>query len=466
MSGFRGPTFSYYSNTVTDSPSWSPNMNDATSQNLNLDAAVADVEARYVAAHPQSKARYERALKTMPGANTRTVLHYDPFPVTVAKGEGAVVTDLDGHQYRDMLGEYTAGLYGHSQPAIIAALTEALKSGLVLGGPNEYETRLAELMCARFPALDMIRFCNSGTEANMMCAGLARAITGRRLILGFHGGYHGGLMAFPGEGVSLMNASTEFVLVDFNDIDAVRSTMAERGGDIAAIILEPMMGGGGCIPAEADFLAVLREETTKHGSFLIFDEVMTSRLAPGGMQERTGVIPDLAAFGKYLGGGVSFGAFGGRTDLMERLDPRRPDALVHSGTFNNNVLTMAAGCAGLEKVLTPEATIKLNDAGDQLRERLQQAADKRGVAAQVMGIGSMICIHFQNGKIRRPADTERALPGTRKLLHLEMNLKGFYMSRRGFMSLCLPLTAQDYNDFVAAFGEFLDENGSVLEKAE
>ena len=441
-------------------------MNEAAAQNLNLDAAVADVEARYVAAHPKSKARYERALKTMPGANTRTVLHYDPFPVTVAKGDGAIVTDLDGHEYRDLLGEYTAGLYGHSQPAIINALTEALKCGLVLGGPNEYEAKLAELMCARFPALEMVRFCNSGTEANMMCAGLARAITGRRLILAFHGGYHGGLMAFPGKVSSPMNASDEFVLVDYNDPQAVRSAMTDKGSEIAAIILEPMMGGGGCIPAQAEFLAVLREETQRHGSFLIFDEVMTSRLAPGGMQERTGVIPDMAAFGKYLGGGVSFGAFGGSEDIMSRLDPRKADALVHSGTFNNNVLTMAAGVAGLEKVLTPEATIRLNEAGDNLRERMQKAADSRGVAAQVMGIGSMICVHFQNGEILRPEDAERTLPGTRKLLQLELNLKGFYLSRRGFMSLCLPLTQLDYDDFVTAFEEFLDENGSVLEPAE
>ena len=133
-------------------------MNETAARNLTLDDAVADVEARYVTAHPNSKARYERALKTMPGANTRTVLHYDPFPVTVVKGDGARVTDLDGHQYVDMLGEYTAGLYGHSQPAIIAALTEVLQSGLVLGGPNEYEAKLAELMCARFPAVELVSF--------------------------------------------------------------------------------------------------------------------------------------------------------------------------------------------------------------------------------------------------------------------------------------------------------------------
>ena len=437
-------------------------MNDTVARNLTLNDAITDVETRYVAAHPKSKARYERALKSMPGANTRTVLHYDPFPVTVVKGEGAIVTDLDGHRYRDLLGEYTAGLYGHSNPEILRALNEALKSGLVLGGPNEYEAKLAELMCARVPAVELIRFCNSGTEGNMMCVSLARAITGKRKILGFHGGYHGGLMAFPGEGTSPMNASEEVVLTDYNDPEAARQAIIENRDELAAVILEPMMGGGGCIPAEPDFLGVLREESEKHGAFLIFDEVMTSRLAPGGMQERTGVRPDLVAFGKYLGGGVSFGAFGGREDLMSRLDPSKPEALVHSGTFNNNVLTMAAGLAGLEKVLTPEATIRLNEAGDRLRVRMQEAADARDIPAQVMGLGSMICVHFQDQPIHRPADAEATPPATRKLLQLELNLKGFYLSRRGFMSLCLPLTDRDYDDFVAAFEEFLDENNTVL----
>ena len=437
-------------------------MNDATTRNRTLEDAVEDVEARYVAAHPKSRARYERALASMPGANTRTVLHYDPFPVTLVRGEGARVSDLDGHTYRDFIGEYTAGLYGHSEPAIVSALGAVLQDGLVLGGPNPYETRLAELMCARFPAVELVRFCNSGTEANMMCVSLARACTGRRLILGFHGGYHGGLLAFPGGGTSPMNASEDVILRDYNDAGAARRAIAEHRGELAAVILEPMMGGGGCIPAEPEFLAVLREETERQGAPLIFDEVMTSRLAPGGLQEHTGVTPDLAAFGKYLGGGMSFGAFGGRRDLMARLDPRDPDSFTHSGTFNNNVLSMAAGLAGLEKVLTPEATIRLNASGDRLRARLQEAGDRRGVAIRAMGQGSMICVHFQSAGIRRPADTEATPPAARKLFQLEMNLKGFYLSRRGFMSLSLPLTNDDHDDLVAAFEEFLDEHAPIL----
>ena len=300
-------------------------MNETTARNRTLEDAVADVEARYTAAHPKSRTRYERALRSMPGANTRTVLHYDPFPVTLVNGEGALVTDLDGHRYRDFLGEYTAGLYGHSEPAIVAALSAALQEGLV--------ARRAEP--PRGPA--------RGADVRPLSRGGARALLQLR-----HRGQHdvrvararvygqapdssdstaattGGLLAFPGRGTSPMNASEEVVLVDYNDPDAARRAITEHRRDLAAVILEPMMGGGGCIPAEPEFLAVLREETDKQGAFLIFDEVMTSRLAPGGMQERTGVTPDLVAFGKYLGGGASFGAFGGRRDLMARLDPREP----------------------------------------------------------------------------------------------------------------------------------------------
>ncbi len=167
-------------------------------RNLSLDAAVADTEARYVAANPKSKARFEAAARDMPGGNTRTVLHYDPFPVALVKGEGAYLTDLDGHTYTDFLGEFTAGLYGHSEPKILRAIQEALAGGLVLGGPNRYEARLAELMCQRFPALELVRFCNSGSESTLMSLSLARAVTGRAAVMVFKGAYHGGFVSFVG----------------------------------------------------------------------------------------------------------------------------------------------------------------------------------------------------------------------------------------------------------------------------
>jgi glutamate-1-semialdehyde 2,1-aminomutase len=434
-------------------------------RNLTLDAAVADVEARYVAAHPKSKARFEAAGRDMPGGNTRTVLHYDPFPVTLVRGDGARLTDLDGHAYIDFLGEFTAGLYGHSEPAIQHAIREALADGLVLGGPNRYEARLARLMCERFPALELVRFCNSGSEATLMCVSLARATTGRPSILAFQGAYHGAFLAFAGGG-SPLNAPFPCLLAPYNDADAARRLIAEHADELAAIIVEPLMGSAGCIPGDTVFLRTLSEEAARHRIVLVFDEVMTSRLAPGGLHGKLGVRPDLVAFGKYLGGGVGFGAFGGRKDLMHRLDPTRSDGLMHSGTYNNNVLSMAAGIAGLERVYTAEAAEALNAAGDRLRDRLNAVASAQGAPVQVLGQGSMLCIHPQRAPVRRPADLAMLRPALRKLLHLEMNLRGIYLARRGFISLSLPLTAADHDALVAAFDAVLGDYADVLTPTE
>lgn len=436
-------------------------MQQNVTRNLSLDAAVEDAERRYVAANPNSQARFEEACRTMPGANTRSVLFYDPFPVTMTSGDGATLRDLDGHSYTDFLGEYTAGLYGHSNPIILDAVRKALDGGVVLGGPNQYESRLAELMCARFPSLDMVRFCNSGTEANLMAISLARAATGRSQIMVFEGGYHGGVFYY-GHGGSPINAPFPTLVGTYNDPQGAADLICENADDLAAIIVEPMLGSGGGIPGSLEFLQALRDGADACGIVLIFDEVMTSRLAPGGLQEKLGIIPDLTAFGKYLGGGMTFGAFGGRADLMGRFDPRRADAFPHSGTYNNNVLTMAAGVAGLSEVFTAEAAASLNGAGDRLRERMNEAARRTGAPALVTGAGSILGIHFQDKPVHRPDDTEATPAAARKLFHLEMNLRGFYLARRGFMSLCLPLTDRDYDRFSDAFGEFLETYGDLL----
>lgn len=433
-------------------------------RNLDLETAVAGLETRYVAANPRSRARFDAAQAFMPGGNTRAVLHYDPFPVTLLSGEGGRVRDIDGHLYVDLLGEFTAGLYGHSEPAILGAIREALEGGLVLGGPNVYEARLAELMCRRFPAVERIRFCNSGTEANLMNLCLSRAATRRPAILAFDAAYHGGLLAFAGGG-SPMNAPFDTVLAAYNDIEGTRGLLARHAGRLAAVVVEPMMGAGGCIEARPGFLEMLRAETERHGIVLVFDEVMTSRLAPGGLHEAIGITPDLVSFGKYLGGGVTFGAFGGRADLMDRLDPTAPNPLAHSGTYNNNVLTMAAGVAGLERVYTPEAVARLNGAGDRLRRSLQETADTEGVPITVTGRGSMMCIHFRPGPVTTPAEAAAAPPAARKLLHLDMLMRGFYLSRRGFVALCLPLTDDELEAFRRAFAEFLAENRDLLVEA-
>ena len=298
-------------------------------------------------------------------------------PSHAARGAGCGT--LDGHAYIDFLGEFTAGIYGHSHPAIRAAIVGALDRGLNLAGHTAMEAELARLVCDRFPSVELVRFTNSGTEANLMAIALAIAATGRRKIMVFSGAYHGGLLTFPG-GRSPVNVPHDFVVAPYNDADGAVRLITD---ELAAILVEPMMGSAGCIPGDPAFLAALREGASRVGALLIFDEVMTSRLAPGGRQQSLGIAPDLTTLGKYVGGGMSFGAFGGRRDLMARFDPRAPNALPHAGTFNNNVLTMAAGVAGLTEAYTPEAAIALNARGDALRERLNALCRASGAKFSV-----------------------------------------------------------------------------------
>jgi len=425
-----------------------------------LRTALHRAEQRYISANPRSFERFERACAAMPGGNTRSVLYFSPFPVSIDSASGAILRDVDGHEYIDFLGEFSAGIYGHSHPAIISAATKALQSGIVLGGPNVYECELAALLCKRFPSCDLIRFCNSGTEANLMALVTACAVTGRKKVMVFEGGYHGGVLKFA-PGGSPVNAPFDYVVAQYNDLDETRALIGKSSKELAAIILEPMLGGGGGIVADRNFLRMLREESTRHEIVLIFDEVMTSRLSPGGLQEKLGVRPDMTTFGKYIGGGFSFGAFGGRRALMEHYDPRRVSGFAHAGTFNNNVVSMAAGLGGLRDVLTTDTIVAFNKKGDWFREKLNRVISERQSCAQVLGSGTIMTIHFQRGPIRTARDVDPA-PEKRALLHLEMLAKGFYIARRGYMSLSLALSDAHYENFIAAFDEFLEEHGHLL----
>jgi glutamate-1-semialdehyde 2,1-aminomutase len=417
--------------------------------------AVDSAVAEYAAANPRSQAQFKCAAKGLPGGNTRIVLYYDPFPIAIARAHDGSVEDLDGHKYMDFVNEFTAAVYGHSNPVILAALRSALDDGLSFGGPNRLEAALAEAVCDRFASIERVRFCNSGTEANLLALQLARRITGRRRFLAFDGGYHGGMLSYlPG----LQDLNVEGALMArFNDLDSVRMVLATHGGEIAAVILEPMLGSGGGLPADPDFLSSVCEEAARCGALMIFDEVQTSRLAPGGLQGAYGAKPDLTTLGKYLGGGLSFGALGGRRELIDRLDPARPDRIGHGGTFNNNTLSMAAGLAGFTKVLTDDAIVDLNARGDRLRAKLTQAAASRDIALHVTGVGSILTVHFQSRVPRQPSDIRANAPW-RKLVHLELLLRSCYVSRRGSLSLSLATTDDDCDRLVRAFGDVLDKH--------
>jgi glutamate-1-semialdehyde 2,1-aminomutase len=424
--------------------------------------AVRDEVRRYVDRNPLSAHRHERAAKAMPGGNTRSILHFDPFPLAFERGDGAHLWSLDGHQYVDFLGEFTAGLYGHSERAVLDALRDALDRGLSFGGVNELEPRLAELVCARFPSLDLVRFTNSGTEANLMALALAVATTGRRKVLVFRGGYHGGVLTF-GETPSPVTVPHEWVLADYDDVPGTRALLREHGRELAAVLVEPMLGAGGCVPASQEFLELLRAETSATGAVLVFDEVMTSRLSPGGLQQVTGVLPDLTTLGKYLGGGLSFGAFGGRADLMAAFDPTRPGALFHAGTFNNNVLTMSAGIAGLEQVLDDATLAEVNDRGDRLRVALDVVARTAGM--HVSGRGSLMTIHAGAPPFKPAAPLSREHTLVKELVFLALLDRGFWLARRGMLSVSIPVTDTMCDDLVAAYDDVVRTYRDVLAAA-
>jgi len=425
-----------------------------------IDQALAAAHRRFTEANPASLRQFEQQARYMPGANSRSVLFYAPFPLTIARGEGAALWDADGHRYADFIAEYTAGVYGHSAPEIREAVIEAMQGGINLTGHNLLEGRLARLICERFAQIEQLRFTNSGTEANLMALTAALHFTGRKKIVVFSGGYHGGVLGF-GAKPSPTTVPFDFLVLPYNDAQTAREQIEKHGPEIAAVLLEPMQGASGCIPGRLDFLQALRESATRVGALLVFDEVMTSRLAPHGLANKLGIRSDLTTLGKYIGGGMSFGAFGGRADVMALFDPRT-GPLAHSGTFNNNVMTMAAGYAGLTKLFTPEAAGALAERGDAMRSRLNALCAKEGVAFQFTGLGSLMNGHFVTGEVHSTDDLAAVDGRLRQLLFFHLLGQGIYTSPRGFVVLSLPLADADIDRFVDAIAGFIGEYRALL----
>ena len=433
-----------------------------------LTQAYTAAEAGYTARNPNSHAIYNSATQCLPGGNTRSVLYYAPFPLSITHAQGSQLHDADNHSYTDFLGEYTAGLYGHSDPIITSAIKAAVDKGLNFGSQHEDEVRLAEAVKARFPSIDLLRFTNSGTEATLMALAVAKVFTGRKKILAFSGGYHGGAFAFKGGESSPVNAPHEYLIARYNSLESVRglAEKPENRDDLAAIIVEPMIGSGGAIPGDHSFLRGLREIANERNAVLIYDEVMTSRLYGGsGIQSQLAETdrPDLTTLGKWIGGGISFGAFGGRQEIMALFDPREEGSLAHAGTFNNNILTMKAGRTGMEKVFTPERAQDLHDRGEQLRSRLQKVSE--GTIMKWTGLGSIMNVAFTATpleQIKCPEDFGKPLAVLSDLLHLYLLERGYYMARRGFVALSLALTDEELTGFVDAVRDFLQQNQTLV----
>jgi glutamate-1-semialdehyde 2,1-aminomutase len=445
---------------LTDKPS-------GRHQSFNDDVAHAleEAETRYSAANPVSAALFQTACQYLPGGSTRATTFYPPFPVTLVRGDGASLWDADGHEYTDFLGDYTAGVFGHNLAMVNEIFATVRGTGLSLGGPSAYESHLAELLCKRIPSCEQVRFCNSGTEANIFALALARCFTGRKGTLVFDGGYHGGALIF-GHNDGPLNIELSHINGTFNDLEGTREKICNHGDSLAAILVEPMMGSAGCIPADRDFLLMLREESERLGIVLIFDEVMSSRLGPGGLQGHYGVYPDMTTLGKFLGGGFSFGAFGGRADIMSLLDIRSPTGLRHAGTFNNNICSMVGGAIGLSKYYTPSASREVNQRGDGLREDLNAIASRHSLPVFTSGIGGVMNFHFTAGPLRHPSQIpELKTAPLRRLLHFHLLEAGYYTAPRGLITISMGVDDADVQGLKQSIEAFLKTHSDLIRRS-
>jgi glutamate-1-semialdehyde 2,1-aminomutase len=420
-----------------------------------VDAALDAARLHYAEQRPRSRALAERAAKVLPGGNTRTVLHIDPFAFRVVRADGAVLHDADGFDYVDLLGDYSAGLLGRTD-AVADVIRGVLDRGWSYGATSEPETAFAEAVVGRYPSIEQVRFTNSGTEANVMALMTARYATGRDKVVVFDHGYHGGPLYFGDAGAPL-RIPFDYVVLPYNDVAAAEAAFAEHGADVACVLVEPMQGSGGCIPGDPAFLAVLRALTTASGAVLIFDEVMTSRLSVGGAQQLLGITPDMTTLGKYLGGGLSFGAFGGRTDLMATFDPAR-GGLSHAGTFNNNAFTMAVGAYVATELIGSDALAAVNERGDRLRTGLQARFDASPLPFCVTGWGSLLCVH----PVASPAELDDADPAWRELFFHDLLDAGFYTATRGMMALSTAVSDDDTGAFLDAVERFAERRAELL----
>ena len=314
----------------------------------------------------RSEAWFARAQKVIPGGVNSPVRAFrgvGGIPRFIERGKGSRIFDTDGNSYIDYVGSWGPLLLGHRFPPVIDALREVLEVGTSFGAPTEREVELAELIAKTVPSMEMVRLVNSGTEATMSALRLARGFTGRDLVIKFEGCYHGhvdSLLVKGGSGMATLGIADSAgvpkafaettISLPFNSIAAVEQAFTERGGQIAAVIVEPVVGNMGCVPPAPGFLDALRELTASHGSLLIFDEVMTGfRVALGGAQQRFGIKPDLTTLGKIIGGGMPMAAYGGRADIMKKIAPLGP--VYQAGTLSGNPLAVAAGLAMLRHLI-------------------------------------------------------------------------------------------------------------------
>jgi glutamate-1-semialdehyde 2,1-aminomutase len=429
---------------------------------------MSQVEAEYRARTPKSAAMAERAQEAMPGGDTRHSVFFRPYPLFVERGEGAYITDVDGNRYLDCLNNYTSLILGHAHPAVVEALSRQLAKGTAYAAVSPLAVELAETIASRVESIERVRFTNSGSEATMLAVRAARAFTGRPKIVKMIGGYHGSHDDFefsslrPSRGI-MPTAADHVIEVEFNNKDEVSRVLAEHGDEIAAVIVEGVLGSGGMLPPLDGYLTHLRAETERKGVLLILDEVISLRLATGGAQQMFEVRPDLTAMGKIVGGGLPVGALGGRADLMEQYSPLNPNLLQHGGTFNGNPMTMAAGLATLAE-MDADSTGYINRLGERFAAGVSRVASRRGVPVQVTGAGSLRSVHFASAPPRHAVDAMTADKELLRLLHLKLLNDGVFIAPRGLCAFSTVTTEREIDGIIEAIDAALEWMQPTIEE--
>ncbi len=396
--------------------------------------------------HDKSANLIARAERSIPGGVNSPVRAFKGVggtPVFFASGEGAWITDVDGNRYIDYVGSWGPMLQGHAFPPVIEAVRARAQHGLGFGAPSEIEVELAEAVVERFPAIEKVRMVNSGTEATMTAIRLARGHTGRDMIVKFQGCYHGhsdALLAEAGSGLLTLglpnspgvpeDTAKHTLTVPFNDAAAVAAALQRYGGDIAAVIVEPVAGNMGCVPPRAGFLEALRQLTSDAGAVLVFDEVITGfRVGSAGAQGCYGVLPDLTTLGKVIGGGLPVGAIGGKAEIMDRLAPVGP--VYQAGTLSGNPLAMTAGLAMLQS-LDAAFYGSLASATDRLANGMSQLAETHRVPLTVNRACGMFSLFFKDGTVENYADVAAAdVDRYRRFFHAMLD-RGVYFAPSAF----------------------------------
>ena len=439
-------------------------------------ALIAAETARYTAANPESEATHQRATTVLPGGDTRNSIYWRPFPVYVDSAQGSVITDVDGNDRVDFINNMTTLILGHRHPAVVSALEDQLSRGISYPAPAPLVVEWGELMCERVASLDKIRFANSGTEGTLNAIRAARAFTGKNLLAKCEGAYHGNHdsvqisvtppvdqagdasspSAVPGTAGMSGRAPDEIVLLPYNDPENASRVIRENADQLAAVIVEPINGQCGMVPADAEFLQAIRDLTSELGIVLIFDEVIAFRASRGGAQEYYGIDPDLTCFGKTIGGGLPVGAFGGREDIMSQFDPSADGGpqVSHAGTFNGNPMTAAAGVATL-KQLTDEVFAELERKGDYLRERLANVIARAEVPMSVTGATSLFAIQATPRPVRNYRTYAENDGEMLDYVFLGMLNRGYLLSSRCAGNISTAHTYDDLDGFAAAFEDVI-----------